>query len=163
MQLGIASGDNVKIRNPKNFWSGVMFLALGLGFALFAQNYDMGTAQRMGPAYFPTVLGALLALIGLGIAIGGLAREGHDGKIDKLHFGPIAWIIGAIVVFGVLLRPAGLVVSLVALVAISMLGSHEFKWKEAVAVSVVMGLIVYLVFIYGLKLTIPVWPAFIEK
>lgn len=153
----------MKIRNPKNFWSGVMFLALGLGFALFAQNYDMGTAQRMGPAYFPTVLGALLALIGLGIAIGGLAREGHDGKIDKLHFGPIAWIIGAIVVFGVLLRPAGLVVSLVALVAISMLGSHEFKWKEAVAVSVVMGLIVYLVFIYGLKLTIPVWPAFIEK
>jgi hypothetical protein len=151
----------VKIRNPKNFWSGVMFLALGLFFALFAQNYEMGTAQRMGPAYFPTVLGALLALLGLGIAIGGLAREGHDGRIERLHFGPIAWIIGAIVVFGVLLRPAGLVVSLVALVVISMLGSHEFKWKEAAAVSVVMGVIVYLVFIYGLKLTIPVWPAFI--
>ena len=153
----------MKIRNPKNFWSGVMFFALGLGFALFAQNYDMGTAQRMGPAYFPTVLGALLALLGLGIAIGGLAREGHDGKIDKFHFGPIAWIIGAIVVFGVLLRPAGLVVALVALVTISMFGSHEFKWKEAAAVSFVMGVIVYLVFIYGLKLTIPVWPAFIEN
>lgn len=153
----------MKIRNPKNFWSGVMFLALGLGFALFAQNYEMGTAQRMGPAYFPTVLGALLALLGLGIAIGGLAREGHDGKIDRFHFGPIAWIIGAIVAFGALLRPAGLVVALVALVTISMLGSHEFKWKEAAAVSLVMGVIVYLVFIYGLKLTIPVWPAFIEK
>lgn len=153
----------MKIRNPKNFWSGVMFFALGLGFALFAQNYDMGTAQRMGPAYFPTVLGALLALLGLGIAIGGLAREGHDGKIDKFHFGPIAWIIGAIVAFGVLLRPAGLVVALVALVTISMFGSHEFKWKEAAAVSFVMGVIVYLVFIYGLKLTIPVWPAFIEN
>jgi hypothetical protein len=151
----------VKIRNPKNFWSGVMFLALGLFFALFAQNYDMGTAQRMGPAYFPTVLGALLALLGLGIAIGGLAREGHDGRIEKFHFGPIAWIIGAIVAFGVLLRPAGLVVALVALVVISMIGSHEFRWKEAIAVSVVMGVIVYLVFIYGLKLTIPVWPAFI--
>jgi len=151
----------VKIRNPNNFWSGVMFLALGLFFALFAQNYDMGTAQRMGPAYFPTVLGALLALLGLGIAIGGLAREGHDGRIEKFHFGPIAWIIGAIVAFGVLLRPAGLVVALVALVVISMIGSHEFRWKEAIAVSVVMGVIVYLVFIYGLKLTIPVWPAFI--
>ena len=151
----------MKIRNPKNFWSGVMFLALGLFFALFAQNYDMGTAQRMGPAYFPTVLGALLALLGLGIAIGGLAREGHDGRIEKFHFGPIAWIIGAIVAFGVLLRPAGLVVALVALVVISMIGSHEFRWKEAIAVSVVMGVIVYLVFIYGLKLTIPVWPAFI--
>lgn len=163
MRHGIASGDNVKIRNPKNFWSGVMFLALGLGFALFAQNYDMGTAQRMGPAYFPTVLGALLALIGLGIAIGGLAREGHDGRIERFHFGPLAWIIGSIVVYGVLLRTAGLVVSLVALVVISMLGSHEFKWKEAAAVSVVMGVIVYLVFIYGLKLTIPVWPAFLEN
>lgn len=151
----------MRIRNQKNFWSGVMFLVLGLGFALLAQNYDMGTAQRMGPAYFPTVLGALLALLGLGIAIGGLAREGHDGKIDKFHFGPIAWIIGAIVAFGVLLRPAGLVVALVALVTISMIGSHEFKWREAVAVCVVMGLIVYLVFIYGLKLTIPVWPAFL--
>lgn len=151
----------MKIRNPKNFWSGVMFFALGLGFALFAQKYDMGSAQRMGPAYFPTVLGALLALLGLGIAIGGLAREGHDGKIDRFHFGPVAWIIGAIVAFGVLLRPAGLVVALVALVTISMFGSHEFKWKEAAAVSLVMGLIVYLVFIYGLKLTIPVWPAFI--
>ncbi|MEW5881713.1 MAG: tripartite tricarboxylate transporter TctB family protein [Pseudomonadota bacterium] len=153
----------MKIRNPKNFWSGVMFFALGLGFALFAQKYDMGSAQRMGPAYFPTVLGALLALLGLGIAIGGLAREGHDGKIDRFHLGPVAWIIGAIVAFGVLLRPAGLVVALVALVTISMLGSHEFKWKEAAAVSLVMGVIVYLVFIYGLKLTIPVWPAFIEN
>lgn len=151
----------MKIRNQKNFWSGVMFFALGLGFALFAQNYDMGTAQRMGPAYFPTVLGALLALIGLGIAVGGLAREGHDGGIERFHFGPLAWIIGSIVAFGVLLRPAGLVVALVALVAISMLGSHEFKWKEAVAVSLVMGAIVYVVFIYGLKLTIPVWPAFL--
>ncbi len=154
----------MKVRNPKNFWSGVMFLALGLFFALFAwRNYDMGSAQRMGPAYFPTVLGALLALLGLGIAIGGLAREGHDGRIERFHFGPIAWIIGAIVAFGVLLRPAGLVVALVALVVISMLGSHEFKWKEALVVSVVMGVIVYLVFIYGLKLTIPVWPAFIQS
>ena len=106
----------MKIRNPKNFWSGVMFLALGLGFAVVAQDYDMGTAQRMGPAYFPTVLGGLLALLGLGIAIGGLARTGRDGHIERFHFGPIAWITGAIVVYGVLLRTAGLVVSLVALV-----------------------------------------------
>lgn len=151
----------MKIRNQKNFWSGVMFFAFGLGFALLARRYDMGTAQRMGPGYFPTVLGALLALLGLGLALAGLAREGHDGRIERFHFGPIAWIVGAIVAFGALLRPAGLVVALVALVVISMLGSHEFRWKEAVAVSVVMGAIVYLVFIYGLKLTIPVWPAFV--
>jgi hypothetical protein len=138
-----------------------MFFAFGLGFALLARRYDMGTAQRMGPGYFPTVLGALLALLGLGLALAGLAREGHDGRIERFHFGPIAWIVGAIVAFGALLRPAGLVVALVALVVISMLGSHEFRWKEAVAVSVVMGAIVYLVFIYGLKLTIPVWPAFV--
>jgi hypothetical protein len=151
----------MKIRNQRNFWSGVMFFAFGLGFALLARRYDMGTAQRMGPGYFPTVLGALLALLGLGLALAGLAREGHDGRIERFHFGPIAWIVGAIVAFGALLRPAGLVVALVALVVISMLGSHEFRWKEAVAVSVVMGAIVYLVFIYGLKLTIPVWPAFV--
>jgi len=153
----------LKIRNAKDFWSGVMFVGFGLFFALFAQSYQMGSAQRMGPAYFPTVLGGLLALIGFLIAIGGLAREGSDGTVEKFHFPEIAWILGAVVIFGLLLRPAGVLIAMVALVAISSVGSHEFRWKEVVGLSVVMAVITYVVFIWGLKLTIPVLPAFMNR
>jgi len=153
----------LKIKNGKDFWSGVMFIAFGLFFALFAQKYDFGTAQRMGPAYFPTVLGGLLAAIGFVVALTGLGREGQDGKIEKFHFFEIAWVLGAVVVFGLLLKPAGLLIAIFALVAVSSYASHEFHWKEAVILSIVMAIVTWVVFIYGLKLTIPVLPAFLEK
>jgi len=75
----------------------------------------------------------------------------------------VAWVVGSVALFGILLLPAGLIVSIVALVVSSMLGSHEFKWKEAAIVSVVMGVIVWAVFIFGLNLTIPVWPDVLSR
>lgn len=152
----------MRIKNEKDFWSGVMFIAFGLAFAGFAQEYDMGTAQRMGPAFFPTILGGLLVVLGAVIAIQGLAAETMDGKIEKFHFGPLAWVLGAVVAFGLLLRPAGLIVALVALIAISSLGSHEFKARDTVLLAVGLCALVIAVFIYGLGLTIPVWPAFMR-
>lgn len=149
----------MKIKNETDFWSGVMFLAIGLAFVVFARNYEFGNAQRMGPAFFPTALGGVLMLLGLIVGLQGLTVDGGAAaKVEKFHFGPVAWVLGAIVVYGVILLKAGLMLSMVALIAISMYGSHEFKWKEAVGVAVVMGAIVYGVFVYGLKLTIPVWP-----
>jgi hypothetical protein len=152
----------VRIRNEKDFWSGVMFIAFGLGFAGLAQQYDMGTAQRMGPAFFPTILGGLLAVLGAVVALQGLAAETIDGRIEKFHLGPIAWVLGAVIAFGLLLRPAGLIVSLVVLVGISSFGSHEFKARDTVLLAVGLCVLVLAVFIYGLGLTIPVWPAFIR-
>ena len=150
----------MKIKNESDFWSGVMFLAIGLAFVVFARNYEFGTGQRMGPAFFPSVLGGVLMVLGLIIGVQGLAIDGSaGGKVEKFHFGPIAWVLGAIAVFGAILLKAGLMVSMIVLIVISMYGSHEFKWKEALGVAVVMGTIVYSVFVYGLKLTIPVWPA----
>jgi hypothetical protein len=151
----------LKIRNQKDFWSGVMFIACGLFFLGFAREYDFGSAQRMGPAFFPSVLGGLLALIGALIAFQGIAIEGHDGKIEKFHFGPMFWVLGAVVVFGLLLRAGGLLVSIVALVAISSVGSHETRVKEVIWLSIGMAILVYLVFIVGLNLTIPVLPVFL--
>jgi len=95
----------VTIKNEKDFWSGVMFIVFGLFFALFAQNYVFGTPQRMGPAYFPTLLGGLLVLIGAVIAASGLARNATPTKIDKFHFGPLLWVLGSVVVYGALLKP----------------------------------------------------------
>lgn len=151
----------MKIRNEKDFWSGVMFIAFGLFFALFAQKYQMGTAQRMGPAYFPTVLGGLLAAIGMLIAVTALGRERADGQVEKFHFAEVAWVLGSVVVFALLLKPAGVIVAMVALVVISSYASHEFRWKEAIGLSLAMGVLTYVVFIYALKLTIPVLPAFL--
>ena len=152
----------MRIRNEKDFWAGVMFIVFGVGFAALAQQYDMGTAQRMGPAFFPTMLGALLAILGVIVALQGLALETVDGKLEKFHFGPMAWVLGAVVAFALLLRPAGLIVALVALIGISSAGSHEFRLRDTVLLAAGLCILVLGVFIYGLGLTIPVWPAFMR-
>jgi hypothetical protein len=152
----------VRIKNEKDFWSGVMFVAFGVGFAGFAQQYDMGTGQRMGPAFFPTILGGLLAVLGVVVGLKGLAAETLDGKLERFHLGPISWVLGAVIAFALLLRPAGLVVALVALIGISSFGSHEFKARDTVLLAIGLCLLVLAVFIYGLGLTIPVWPVFMR-
>jgi len=128
----------VKIRNETDFWSGVMFIAFGLFFGAFATRYDFGTAQVMGPAYFPTLLGGLLALVGVLVALAGLGRAGEGGKLERFHFAELTWVLGAVVVYAAILRWAGLLVSMLALIVISSLASHEFRWKEAILLSIVM-------------------------
>jgi hypothetical protein len=140
-----------------------MFLVLGLAFAGFAQDYEMGSAQRMGPAYFPTVLGGLLALLGLIIAIKGLARAGADGDIERFHFGPLAIVLGAVALFAFLLRPAGLVAALLALIGVSAYASHEFRLREVIPLMLFLAVLVLAVFIWGLGMVIPLWPAFVAQ
>jgi len=154
---------SMRIRHQKDFWSGLMFLVIGLAFAGFAQQYALGSAQRMGPGYFPTVLGALLAILGLVIAIRGVTREGPDGDIERFHFGPLAIILGAVALFGFLLRPAGLVAALVVLIGVSAYASHEFRMREVIPLALFLVLLVLAVFIWGLGMVIPVWPAFMTQ
>jgi Tripartite tricarboxylate transporter TctB family len=152
----------MKINDAKDFWSGVMFAAFGLAFVAFARQYDMGTAARMGPAYFPTVLGGLLLLLGVVVAIRGLTAKTTDGHVDRFHFKPLLLILGAVVAFGLLLRPAGLVGALAALVIISSLGSDEFRLRDVLLLTVGLAVLVLVVFIYGLGMTVPVLPAFLR-
>ena len=109
----------MKLKNAKEFWSGVMFIAFGLFFAGFALQYDMGTAARMGPAYFPMVLGGLLVIIGAFVCFRGLTLADEHGQVDKFHFKPLGLVLGGVVAFGLLLRPAGLLVALAAMIIIS--------------------------------------------
>lgn len=155
----------MKLKNAKDFWSGVMFIAFGLFFAGFAGQYDLGTAARMGPGYFPTMLGLLLVAIGAFVSFKGLRTEAEDGhgRVDKFHFKPLLLVLGAVVAFGLLLRPAGLIVALLALIFISSLGSGEFKLKEILPLAIGLCLLVLAVFIWGLGLTIPVLPAFMQR
>lgn len=153
----------MQIHNHKDFWSGVMFVGAGALFAGFAQEYEMGTGQRMGPAFFPTALGILLAVLGVIVGIKGLAGDKRDGKVEKFHFDALGWVLGAVVLFGLLLRPAGLIVALIALIGVSAFGSHEFKWKEVIILTVGLIVLVLAVFIWGLRLTIPIYPAFMQN
>jgi hypothetical protein len=153
----------MKIKNAKDFWSGVLFIACGLFFAGFAQQYGMGTAARMGPAYFPTMLGGLLALLGAIVAFKGLSIAVPDSQVDRFYFKPLLLVLGAVVLFGLLLRPAGLLVALAALIIVSSLGSGEFKWREILPLTAGLAALVWVVFIYGLSMTLPVLPAFMDR
>lgn len=152
----------MKIRDQKNFWSGVMFIAFGAFFVGWAQQYDMGTAARMGPAFFPTMLGGIMFVLGVIVMIEGLAVEHADGKIEPFNFKALILVLGAVIAFGLLLRPAGLIVALFVLIGVSAFGSHEFKLRDILLLSIGLSLLVYGVFIYGLSMTIPVLPAFMR-
>ena len=146
----------MKIKAPKDFWAGLMFMAFGVGFAWVATNYQMGTSVRMGPAYFPTMLGGILAVIGLWILVQSLIIAG--GPVGKFYFRPLILIVLATVLFGVLLKPLGLVLSLAVLVGVGAFGGFEFRWKEVTILYVVLAVFSVLVFVKGLGLPIPVWP-----
>lgn len=154
----------MSIKDQRDFWSGVMFVAFGLFFVWFSQDYPMGSASRMGPAYFPMVLGALLTLLGAVVAFKGFAtrpNDGTDGSVGSFDWRAVGLVLGAVVVFALLLKPAGLMLAMAAMIAVASFGSEEVRIKEVIVLALVMGAIVWAVFIYGLKLTIPVWPAFI--
>ena len=146
----------MKIRAPKDFWAGLMFIGFGIGFAAVAQNYQMGNAVRMGPAYFPTMLGGLLAILGLAIFIQSLVVSGP--KVSAFVFRPLILIIVAIVLFGVALKPLGMVIAAAILVFLGAFGGHEFRWKEVAILYVVLAIFSVFVFVKGLGLPFPVWP-----
>lgn len=158
----------MKIGHQKDFWGGVLFAAIGLLFAVIARGvpglsflpgYSMGTPARMGPGFFPFYLGVLLFLLGVFIAVNGVrgaATEGH--KVEKFHWGPILYVLGSVVMFGLLLKVIGMLLAGILLVIGASLGSHEFKLKPTLILAVVLSIFCALVFVAGLKLPIPLCP-----
>lgn len=151
----------MQLRNKQDFWSGVMFVLLGLGFALGATQYQMGTSARMGPGYFPFWLGICLALLGAVITLSSLSAKATPTQIDRFDWRILFIVIGSVVLFGLLLRPLGLYLSLFVLVVISSIASHEFNWKVALANGLFLVLFCWLAFIKGLGLIFPLWPSFL--
>jgi hypothetical protein len=200
----------MKITNGKDFWAGVMFMAFGLGFAIVAQDYAMGNAVRMGPAYFPTMLGGLLTILGAiiffrsfvskvhhslrvfpfrpaifvaGLVLSvialysqGMRDAGTVAQIAHMAFSGVAigmlfaafgptslWmVLAAVVVFGYMLKPLGMVVATGLLIYGSAWGGHEFKFKEVTIMFVVLVVLSVLGFVHGLGLPMEVWPSFWE-
>jgi putative tricarboxylic transport membrane protein len=152
----------VKIKAPKDFWAGVMFIGCVVFFTIYAlMHYQMGTAVRMGPAYFPAVLGGLLAFLGTLTLIESLAVSGPP--VPKFAFRPLILISLACVLYGYTMKPLGLLGATALLVFVSAYGGHEFKWKEVIILFLILVVFSVLVFVKGLTLPFPICPAVIEN
>jgi len=152
----------LKIKSEKDFWSGLMFIVVGLGFAWGATEYTFGSSARPGPAYFPFGLGIVMAVLGAMVLFKALTFEVEGGdKIGAWAWKPLLIIVGAVAGFGVILPKLGMIISLPLLVFMAAQAGDEFRWKEALVNAVVITLISWGVFIKGLSLTIPLWPSFL--
>lgn len=160
----------MKIKSQKDFFSGLMFTVVGASFAYGATNYSIGSGGRMGPGYFPLLLGVILAILGSAIMFKALVVETQDGeKIGKWAWKPLFFIIAANVLFGIMLGglpsiglPAmGLVAAIFGVTIVASLAGDTFNLKEVLILSVVLSIGSYLAFIMLLKLQFPVWPTFI--
>lgn len=153
----------MKIHSERDFWAGLLFMVFGVGFAIGATSYSFGNSARPGPGYFPFGLGVLLALLGALILFEALTIKTEDG--EKIGSWPIkqgAIILGAVVLFGVLLPRLGMAISLPVLIIVASLASGEFKWREVLINTVILTVGSWGIFIKGLGLTLPLWPTFIK-
>jgi hypothetical protein len=170
----------LKIKSERDFWAGLMFIAIGVIFAVGATNYSMGPAcppndpcaaslwARMsqlsahpGAGYFPLGLSVILAIFGAIVLFESLTIETEGGeKVGSFAWKPLIIIVIAIAVFGVLLEPVGLLITVPVLIFISSLAGDEFHWKGVTAAAIILTVGSWAIFIWGLKLTIPVLPWF---
>ena len=148
----------LKICSQKDFYAGLMFVGFGV-FAIYeSRQYDMGAIERMGPGYFPTILGVLLVCLGLAV----FARSFFAGVTTKIRIDlrPIVLVLLGVLAFGLLLDSAGLVIASFALIFLACLGSWEFRLRDTLIMFVVLVAFCTAVFYYGLEVSMPLWPEF---
>jgi hypothetical protein len=162
----------VNIKSQKDFFSGLMFMSVGAAFAWGATKYSVGTGARMGPGYFPLMLGVLLAVLGSVITFKSLVVETAGGeKIGSWAWKPLIFIILANLSFGVLLAglpsiklPAmGMIVGIYALTFIASMAEPGWKVKNTFLLATILAIGSYIAFVVVLKLQFPVWPAFFTR
>jgi hypothetical protein len=149
----------MKIKSERDFWSGLMFLAVGIAFAWGATTYSFGSSARPGPGYFPFGLGVLLALLGAIVLFKALTIETEDGeKVGAFPWRPLIVILVSVALFGFIIPRLGLLISLPLLVLMSSWASDEFGWTATLINAAVLTFMSWLIFVKGLSLTIPVLP-----
>ncbi|WP_204731230.1 tripartite tricarboxylate transporter TctB family protein [Hydrogenophaga laconesensis] len=160
----------MKLASQKDFYSGLMFTAVGIVFAVGATNFTVGSAARMGPGYFPLLLGILLAILGVIVTLQSFKSKATDGDpIGSFAWRPLGFIIGANLAFGVLLVgvpalgiPAfGMIIAIYALVLIAGFARPNSSIKESLILATILAAGSYFAFVYALNLQFPVWPAFV--
>ena len=147
----------MRIRAPKDFWSGVMFYGFAVVAILAARGYSSGTAGKMGPGYFPLLLGGLLAALGAILIARSLVLSGEP--VARFHIVPLAVIATAVCLFGVMIEPLGLVLSLAVLTLLSAFAGAQFRLLETVGLAAALIVFSVGVFVYALGLPLNIWPS----
>ena len=145
------------IRAPKDFWSGLMFLAFSAVSLVAAQGYSMGRGGRMGPGYFPTLLGAVLALLGVILVVRSFALRGD--AVERIQWRPLVVLTACVLLFGLTIQPLGLVIALSATTFVSAFAGRDARLKEAARLSAGLTLLAVLIFVFALRLPLPIWPS----
>lgn len=160
----------MKPTSQKDFASGLMFTIVGIAFGVGATNFDIGSAARMGPGYFPLLLGILLAVLGLIVTLQSFGRHVGDHAIGAIAWRPLVFILGANLAFGALLVgiPSwgiphfGLIVAIYGLVLIAGYARPGHKLKESLVLATILAIGSYGAFVYALNLQFPVLPWFLS-
>ena len=149
----------MRIKSEVDFWSGVVFIVVGLAFAIGATEYRFGTSARPGPGYFPLGLGLLLAMVGFIELMGALGRERNDAdRITSPIWRPMLVIVAAVLGAGFLLPRAGMLITLPLVIVLTCLATSDVKFREAFGLAVVLTVGSWLLFVVALELRIPVMP-----
>jgi hypothetical protein len=153
----------LKIKNQRDFWSGLMFVAVGVAFAVGATSYTMGSSARPGPGYFPLILSVIMAILGAIVLFKSLTIETIDGEpVGEFAWRPLLVIVGSIVFFGLALPRLGLLITVPMLILLVSTASNEFRLKGVLANAAVLTMASWAIFIAGLKLTLPLYPWFAQ-
>ncbi len=160
----------MNIKSQKDFFSGMVYVVAGGAFAIGATNYSVGTGARMGPGYFPLLLGILLAIIGGFVMFKSLTVESQNGdKIGSWAWKPLFFIIAGNLLFGILLGglpsmglpPMGLIAAIFGTTLVVSKAGEVFNLKEVLILATILSIGSYAAFVLLLKLQFPVWPTFI--
>lgn len=146
----------IVIRNNKDFYAGILFIFFGVLAMVIARGYPLGTTSRMGPGYFPAILGGILALLGFLVAARALLL-GSD-RIKSLALRPLMFVLFSVLAFAILVQTVGLVLATLAIVVISCLGGWEFRLLEVAVLSLVLAALAVGIFVYGLGMPLNIWP-----
>ena len=142
------------IRNVKDFWTGVIYIAFGFAAIIISRDYGMGAAVKMGPAYFPTILSVLLILIGVISLVRSFIKQGSP--VGAFAFKGLILVIASIVLFGFIVRGAGLIIALPVLVIVSSYASSRFRWQYSLVLAVGLTVFCILIFQKGLGVPLPI-------
>jgi len=146
----------IRITNPKDFWAGALFVAIGVGTIILGSRYTLGSAARMGPGYFPRILGILLIVLGAVLALRGTRTSGPP--LPRFHWRPLVVVLGSVVLFGAIVNWMGVALSTVILIVAASAASREFRPREALIAGVLLATLAVGVFVIGLQLQLPIWP-----
>ena len=146
-----------KIRSSQDFWTGIAFLVFGIATAVLSRKYQMGTAARMGPGYFPSMLGLILAGIGVFVLVRAFTSD-KGGQIQTIRMGLLGRLLLSVLAFGLLLPSCGLFVAAFVTVLLAAWAGPEFDLGEGIVTASVLSASSWLIFVYALKQTMPVWP-----